>query len=213
MSAMSHMLLLYRGAAASGPWWQAALLNTLLVPVLIVVLGLAVRLITRVLLTVLGLFIGGEAAYLFGNYLTYPGVVHHELAHALLAWLLGARIQRITLRPQGQALGSVDFVPRGGRIRQALQMTLSSIAPVVLGLVTLTLIKHFLFAAGTAQWVHILGIYLAVCIFFHMDLSGQDVRVALAGLPVCLLILFCVFAFWRVDLLNALQMLFLHTWA
>jgi hypothetical protein len=210
MTLMFKILLLYHGAAASGPWWQAALSNTLLVPLIIVVLGLGVRLVTQCLLSVLGFIIGGEAAYLFGNYLTYPGVVHHELAHALFAWLLGARIQRITLKPQGQALGSVNFIPRGGRVRQALQMTLSSIAPVVMGLVTLYLIKHFLFAAGTAQWIHILAVYLAVSIFFHMDLSGQDVRVAIAGLPVCLVILFVVFAFWRVDLLNLLNAILLH---
>ncbi len=213
MSVISQILLLYHSATASGPWWQAALSNTLLIPVLIVILGFGVHLITQCLLSILGFFIGSEAAYLFGNYLTYPGVVHHELAHALFAWLLGAHIQRINLKPQGQTLGSVNFMPRGGRIRQALQMTLSSIAPVMLGLVSLCLIKHFCFDAETAQWVHILAVYLAVSIFFHMDLSGQDIRVALAGLPVCLLILFVVFAFWRINLIHLLRGLLLHAWA
>lgn len=209
---MNHLLALYHLAVASGPRWQPALINTLLVPVIITVLGLGVQLITRLLITLLSFIIGSEAAYLFGNYITYPGVVHHELAHALWAWMLGARVQRITLRPRGRTLGSVDFIPRGGRVRQSLQMTLSSIAPVLMGMITLYLIGRFLWPACTVLWMRVVVGYLALCIFFHMDLSGQDVRVALSGLPICLILLFAIFAFWRVDLLDALRFILVHAW-
>ena len=209
---MTHWIALYHLTIAAGPWWQAAVINTLLVPLLIVVLGLGIRLVCQAALQLLSLIVHPSAALIFANTLTYPGVVHHELAHALLAWLLGAKIQRITLRPTANALGSVNFLPRGGRIRQSLQLTLSAIAPVLFGVLTLYLIGRFLWSACTAIPLRVLVGYLAVSIFLHMDLSGQDVRTALGGLPVCLMILFIIFIFWRVDLLAGLRLILIRAW-
>ncbi|GEM_PF-830978 len=209
---MNQLIAFYHLTAASGPWWKAALINTLLVPLFIAVLGLGIRLICQTLIWLLSLIVRPTAALIFANYLTYPGVVHHELAHALLAWLLGAKVQRITLKPTPGALGSVNFLPRGGRVRQSLQLTLSSIAPVLLGIVTLYLIGRYLWPVCTMIGLRVLVGYLALSIFLHMDLSGQDIRVALNGLPVCLMILFIIFSFWRVDLIDGLHFVLIHAW-
>ena len=91
-------------------------------------------------------------------------------------------------------------------------MTLSSIAPVSLGIVTLYLIGRYLWPACTIIGLRVLVGYLALSIFLHMDLSGQDIRVALNGLPVCLMILFIIFAFWRVDLIDGLHFVLIHAW-
>ena len=131
-------------------------------------------------------------AFTVRNYLTYPGVVHHELAHALFAWIAGARVERITLRPAGDTLGSVQFTPRGAALRQSLQLTLSAIAPVVCGTLTLTLLMPRLLPWCQTLWQRALWGYFAVSVFFHMDLSPQDVRVALRGLPLCALLFFLI---------------------
>ncbi len=41
-------------------------------------------------------------------------------------------------------------------------------------------------------WQRALWGYFAVSVFFHMDLSPQDVRVALRGLPLCALLFFLI---------------------
>lgn len=192
MSLLSQCAAGYTALAAQNHQVALAAVNTIVFLAGFVGFGLLIRLVADGLTALLGLAIGRGPAYTVRNVITYPGVVHHELAHALFAWITGARIERITLRPAGDTLGSVQFTPRGAALRQSLQLTLSAVAPVVCGTLTLTLLMPRLLLWCQTLWQRALWGYFTASVFFHMDLSPQDVRVALRGLPLCALLFFLI---------------------
>lgn len=78
-----------------------------------------------------------------------PGVALHELSHAFTAWLLGARVGRVSIFPvrQGDRI-QLGFVPveRTGPVKTAL----IGLAPLVAGCLALLLIGHFGLGLGPA---------------------------------------------------------------
>lgn len=179
-----------------------AVLNTLMVPALIYVTGLMITLINNLICGIIAGIIGDRAAGVTRNYLTYPGTVHHELAHALLALLTGARVVQINLKPHGNTLGSVTLIPRGNFITKSIQLALSAIAPVLCGFITLTLMTVYAYPVCITWWQFAIFGYFFLSVLFHMNLSPQDVHNAFHGLPVVMLILFVIFLFVRVNLLQ-----------
>jgi hypothetical protein len=205
IQAVIHQLDLLAGISAPLP---RALLNTLLVPAVIFLLGLAITGINNIITQLIAAAAGSRAAGQIRNYFTYPGTIHHELAHALFAVLTGARVIRITLRPKGDTLGSVEFIPRGNAVTKSIQVTLASIAPVVCGIGTLALLWFFVFPLCFLWWHYAIFTYGFLCVLLHMNMSSQDIKNALRGTPVCMLLLFLVFLFLKVNLLQELILLF-----
>ncbi len=167
--------------------------ETLLVFFLLFAIGVIIGGISAVFGRILATLIGGRAAFLFRNYLTWPGTVHHEFSHALLAFLTGAKVRRISLIPHEQALGQVDYIPRGGRVLKSLQMSLSSIAPIVCGMLTETLLLIYVLPKCDVWWEYVLFWYLAVSILLHMTLSKEDMTNLWNGIIPTIFVLYCVF--------------------
>ena len=125
----------------------------------------------------------GHTANMIANYVTFPGVILHELSHAVGAKISGAKIESIRLfEPDGQSLGCVEYSCRGKRRRDmAFQRALSSCAPVLGGFVC---IHVFLAMANWAgpYWPLALmswhGIFSMAC---HMDMSRQDMKSYIKG--------------------------------
>lgn len=144
-----------------------------------------------------------------GNWLinlTFIGVFHHELSHALLALLTGAKINSITLfrlSHKDGKLGEVKFTPRGLGITQAFQVVLTSIAPMLMGTLSLwLLLLHAIPSAVESKSVipaTVLG-YLAFSIFIHMSLSSQDIKNILRKIIYLLIFLFIVFFLFNINL-------------
>lgn len=167
---------------------------TLAVPAAIFLFGLLVEWIGNLLTGVLAAFLGNRAAFFIRNRLTFIGTVHHELAHALFAFLSGAKIKKIELfHVRGNQLGCVEFYPRGNRFVKAIQMTLASIAPVIMGGVSLCVLYYFWHYQCFEPWHYVLTGYLIVSILFHMNMSPQDVKNAWKGMPVMMLICYVMF--------------------
>ena len=171
------------------------LVGTVLFPVAILLLGVVMELFAQAITTVISLFTGVLIAFGIRTYATYIGTVIHELAHATFAFLTGAKVTKITLIPRGTTLGSVEYEPRGNKFFKGLQMSLSAIAPTIVG----TLLLFYLFTQVhphlTEAWHFVLFYYLALSILFHMDLSLTDLRNFFSGfLP------FLVFSFVVVTL-------------
>ena len=141
---------------------------------------------------------------------TFLGVFHHELSHALFALLTGAKINSITLfriSHKDGKLGEVKFTPRGLGITQAVQVVLTSIAPMITGVLSLWgLIGYAIPWAGREHgvWVSILLSYLAFSIFMHMSLSGQDIKNIFSKFLYLFPILFIVFFLFNVNLPQAM---------
>ncbi len=172
------------------------LTDALLVPVLLCLLGLVLEYVGKLVTSFAALFLGRELAWLVVNRVLFIGTVHHELAHALFAFLTGAKVVRIVpIRFHGSELGEVDIRPRGNVFFRSLQQGMTAIAPVVCGCFSLALIWFYLLPVCGEVWQKILVYILGGSIFLHMNMSGQDVKVAVKGLPGCVLILFFLFLF------------------
>ncbi len=152
------------------------LVGTVLFPIAILLLGVFMELIAQAVTTVISFFTGVIIAFGIRTYATYIGTVIHELSHAAVAFLTGAKVKKITLIPKGTTLGSVEYVPRGNKFLQGLQMSLSAIAPTIVGTLLLWLLFTEVHPLLTEAWHYVLFYYLALSILFHMDLSLQDLR-------------------------------------
>lgn len=139
------------------------------------------------------------------NYLTIPGVFHHELSHAALAFLTGAKIGHIHLfKPDENegSLGSVSFAPRGPVPIQAIQMFLTSIAPVPCGIATCWIIQHFILVKPDLNIVqNITFRYLIICILIHANMSVQDIITMAKGFPLVFIMIFLISYFTKFDIL------------
>lgn len=170
------------------------LYEALFVPAVIFLVGLVVEFAGNVLTSLLAMFLGGRAAFFIRNRLTFIGTVHHELAHALFAFISGAKVTKIELfHVRGQQLGCVEFYPRGNAFTKAIQMTLASIAPVVCGGVSLCVLAWIWHSQCAEPWQYIVTGYLMVSILLHMNMSTQDVKNAWKGMPLTIFICYLIF--------------------
>lgn len=173
-----------------------SIINTIFFVLIIPMIGYVIGFVIKVLVSFIAKIFGRGFALFVANYLSFVGVVHHELSHALFAFVSGAKINKISLfHPEGQSLGKVELTPRGNFITRSIQLTLSAIAPVVMGTVTEYLLFTYAWPSLTEFWQKILLIYIMVSIFLHMTMSSADIKNALKGLPFCALIIFVVVYF------------------
>ena len=180
------------------------------VPVILVVLGLIIHFLDSFLTDLIARVTNSAVAFIIRNYLTYPGTIHHELSHALFVLITGAKLEKINLIPKGTMLGSVEFRTRGNFIQKSIQLSLSAIAPVICGATSLILMIYAVLPHCREVWHYILFIYIFISIFFHMTMSTQDIVNFLKGFPICLLILFIIFLFFKPDLGSMLALIRAH---
>lgn len=206
---MPNILDAVAGTAEFAAVAQEALCDLLFVAAAVVLVVLLSRLLETVVVSLIALVAGSGAAMLVESYLTFPGVVYHELSHALFALVTGARVKSISLRHKrtadGYILGSVSYVPRGGRVLQAFQLFLTGVAPTLTGLAGMAAIANFAFPACTETWQTVVWAYLFACLLLHSGLSRQDLEGMYAGAPIVLLIFFAVFLFVPFDATGAIE--------
>lgn len=180
-----------------------ALISAILVPMIIFSVGFLVEKLSNAITRILARFIGEKAAFFIRNRLTFIGTVHHELSHAFFALISGAKVTKVKLfKLKGQQLGFVEFVPRGNAFSMAIQMTLTSIAPIVCGAASLCLMSWLWRYKCSFPWQYILVGYLFVSVAFHLNMSDQDIKNSLKGIPVIILICFLAFLFTGVSIIG-----------
>lgn len=116
-----------------------AIINTVFVLVGIILFGLFIEGIQKIIAKIISRLFGTKFADIFLNKITFIGVIHHELSHALFALLTGAKITSIHLfRPDEKTgtLGSVSYATRGPLILRSFQSTLASMAPIICGTIS-----------------------------------------------------------------------------
>lgn len=168
-------------------------ISTLIIIVAVPLVGLLIEFITMEITKGLAKHMGVSTALFIMNGLTFVGTIHHELSHALYALITGAKVTKIEVfKPQDNRLGCVEFIPRGNWFTKALQLTLSGIAPTVQGFITLCLLGVLFFHLPAILWVQILMGYLMFSIFIHMTMSGADMKAAVKGLPIVMVLVFII---------------------
>lgn len=180
--------------------------NTIIILIIIPVAGVLIDYVAGLLVNFIARHFGSKTAYFIANRLTFIGTVHHELAHMLFALLSGAKVTDVNLfKPSGNTLGSVGIVPRGNKIVQSIQLTLSAIAPMILGAFTEYLLYYLLTTNNYIWYIDCVIYYTMVSIFIHMTMSKQDIKNAIKGLPICAVIIFLVFMATNVNLLTVIH--------
>lgn len=169
------------------------IINTLQVLLVIPILGLTIGFIEKAIFRFISKHLGVKMAVILNDRITFIGVVHHELSHALFALISGAKITSMDLfKPKNGTLGSVSISPRGSGILKSIQMTLTAIAPVVTGMISMSLIVWIGIKNNLDIWWTVILIYLFLSILFHSTMSKADLKCALKGLPICVIIIFIV---------------------
>ncbi len=194
---MAEKLCLISDTLAHGNAYVSCSILAVLAYVLVIVVGSFVNLLEICFLVLFGKALGTRFAYFAVVYLTFPGTVLHELSHALFGVLSGARITEISFfeRPSSRRLGHVAFVARGNFVARALQFSLISCAPVVVGIVLLYVL--FLLMGSISFPMVLFPCYIAFSIFCHMSMSRQDVLNYLRGVLIVLPLLWGIIFFTR----------------
>jgi len=166
----------------------------------VVIIGSVVNYLERLEVEFLAHFMSVRSALCVCNYFTFPGVMLHELCHAFMCFLTGAKVTRIKLfqlADDDGVLGYVDFRCRGTKPIQLFQLAMSSCAPVVFGYFILYFLYQILLTVNTGSLGFKIFIYwLMISMFNHMSMSTQDLKCYFKGwiivLPVCMALTFVV---------------------
>lgn len=174
------------------------ILEVLYSSIIIVILGLSLifvlQLILNIFLNIVTKLVtklfGYKIAWLLLNVVPFVGTVHHELCHAILVVLSGAKLLHVQLfKISKYNLGKVTYATRGNKLIQSLQNTLVSIAPTLFGAIHGTLILRFTYNSQNEAWIKGLLIYLGISILLHSRMSKQDIKIAKKGLLLSILVL------------------------
>lgn len=180
-----------------------SLISTLIVILIFPVIGFIIDKIVYIIIKNIYKLFGKFITNLIANWLTFIGTVHHEMAHAIMLFITGAKIIKIDFfHPSGATLGKVSFQTRGNKILKSIQLTLGSIAPVIAGLTSIYFLIYRVLAICSETWQIVLTLYLIVSILLHTTMSKQDIKNALSGLPVCSIIIFLIFLFTKFNLIS-----------
>ena len=169
------------------------ILITGIVPLIAYIIDTIEGAITRLLCKVIGF----KAAIFVMNNLTFTGTIHHELSHALVAFLTGAKVRKVELfKPDKEAntLGKVVFTPRGPLVLKSIQIGLTSVAPIIFVGTTSTLLIQLLnnYKATMVGWQTGIILYVITSILIHMRMSKQDIKNYIKVTPVLDIIIFII---------------------
>lgn len=166
-------------------------ITTLVIALFIPCIGYLIDKVINIVLNTVTKYSSSFVSRFIYNRLTFIGVMHHELSHALFAFITGAKIIKIDLfKPQGNTLGSVTFIPRGNKITQSIQMTSTAIAPVVMGIINSYILLFKALAICNSNFIKGIIIYVIISILIHSTLSRQDIKNWLRGLPLTVIFIF-----------------------
>lgn len=182
--------------------WRAdavfSLIFTAILMLSVVLIGFAIGRFDEFLIDFTAKATGRGIAGFILNRVMFVGTIHHELSHALFAVMTGAKVTKIrciTLFSKDR-LGYVEFYVCGGKVKQAIQLALTSCAPVMTGLLTVPLLAIVSARVIMPVWGHILIAYCALSILCHMSMSPQDLKLygkgAVFVFPMLFVIVMCV---------------------
>lgn len=186
-----------------------AISNTATILMGLILIGLFIHFLQFLLVKLFVNAFGSKFSNIFFNKITFIGVMHHELSHALFAFITGAKVVKISLfKPNKEncSLGHVLYATRGMFIFRCIQDFFAAIAPVVCGCISIFCMIYFI--PFNAVWQYIVFGFIILCIFIHIDLSTADLKAMLKGIPILIVILFCIFYFTKFNFIEYIISLF-----
>lgn len=188
-----------------------ALYNTIAIPLIFVAIGLTLGALASLVNHILSSVFGSMVFRSWGT-IFLPGILMHEISHAIFLFATGAKIDEIVVRadsrhpwtlyrargvkrsrsPMSHHAGYVSFHMRGPFVLQSFQRVIGSIAPTIVGLVCSVGLISMLMKDGNTWWQYAIYIYLLICVLNGSSMSTTDVKNMLPGLPVCLVALYAI---------------------
>lgn len=164
--------------------FQTSLLITVGFPAAIILIGAVVSGVQQILMKVISAIFSSAFTFVLVNYLMFPGVMLHEISHAVAAVVTGAKLTEVALfKPSGGSLGHVSYRARGPKVLQSIQRVMVSAAPVYLGGVYVYLFYYMATAVVSSLAIKVILGYLAFSMIFHMTMSFTDFKGFFKGLP------------------------------
>lgn len=182
------------------------IINSVLLTISLPIIGYIIDCINNMLMKASVRTFGVFITNLLFNWISFVGVIHHELSHALFAIITGAKVTKIELfKPNGYSLGSVSFIPRGNLMMRSIQNSVSAVGPVLLGCITEYVIYKFILPNTRVGWQKGIILYLMISIFLHMTMSLPDIKCWLKGVPVCFIITFILVIIFKIDIFTVIN--------
>ncbi len=171
-----------------------AIIMAVIIPFAVIVVGYIIGLVGEALATIIGMALHPKIAHGLVNYVFFPGVMIHELAHAFFAVITRAELGEVALfKKQGESLGHVTFRNRGNKVMVALQNIFASSAPMWVGaLVVFGCFYWIGILPKNLLWLKIVLGYLGTATFFHMTMSTADIKIFVKGIPLFIPMVFVV---------------------
>ena len=171
---------------------------TILVIVVPVAVGMLLSSLKRLEIKMVAVFSHSLVRF-FMHYVTFPGIVIHELSHLIFAVITGAEVRYISfVEDDDGRLGHVTSRARGPWFIVAIQYTLIAIAPVIVGLTLGFLLLRYIFAEQHSLGMNICLWYLIICLINHSTMSKSDIEGYFRGVWIFIVPLFALF--WMLGL-------------
>lgn len=166
---------------------------TILVIIVPVVIGMLLSGLKRLEIKIIAM-LSHNLVHFFMHYVTFPGIVIHELSHWIFALITGAEVRDVCFfEDEDGRFGHVTTHSRGPWFIVAIQYTLIAIAPVIVGLILGFLLLRYIFAEQHSFGINIGLWYLVVCLINHSTMSKSDIEGYFRGVWIFIVPLFTLF--------------------
>lgn len=166
---------------------------TVLVLLAPVVFGLILYLIERMQVEIIG-SVNRNFAYFFVNFVTFPGTFVHEMAHLCFGVITGAEVNEICMfEDDGERLGHISYCTRGPWFMEAVQHSLTAVAPTVVGFGLGYFLLKLIFSGEYSSLACVGLWYLVISLIDHSTMSDTDLEHYFQGVWIFIVPVFLAF--------------------
>lgn len=135
-----------------------------------------------------------DLAYFFVNFLTFPGTFVHEMSHLFFAVITGAEVHEICMFENDNGrLGHISYQVRGPWFMQAVQHSLTAVAPTVVGIGLGCFLLNYIFSAKLSLGMNVGLWYVVISLIDHSTMSDADLKHYFQGVWIFIVPLFLFF--------------------
>ncbi|MBO5950719.1 MAG: M50 family metallopeptidase [Fibrobacteraceae bacterium] len=157
----------------------------------VIFVGLILTFFEKIELGFLKKIFGLKVTLFFHNYFTFVGTIIHELSHATLCILTGAKLKEICIFEENpERLGHISYCNRGPFFIRAFQDALIASAPTFVGIFLFYFGAHKLFSENFPFCQKVIIIYFLISLLNHSSMSLVDTK---AYIKSCWILIFPVF--------------------
>ena len=182
------------------------LLNPLIIIICTYIMAIVAFFYRRIICRLLSTGVSSKFSNIFDEKIMIVGLLHHELAHAFLAIISGAKLVEFSILPKkidnAFTIGHISLIKRGPLPIRMLQGSLSGFAPLICGEITVYIIFiHLIQVMAFGKLAEtIFLVFIAFSITYHMGLSKQDIKSSIFGTPVIYIVLYILYNIFNINI-------------